>query len=84
MKYHLLSAVLIGAAVVLELSGYANARSDFGAALFTAGAACELWFWIRLGASKKKTGQGDGQPTQLGSRTVLSSTSQVVPTAGSP
>ncbi len=53
MKYHLLSVVLIGAAVVLELSGYAHARSDFGAVLFTAGAACELSFWIRLGFSRK-------------------------------
>lgn len=53
MKYHLLSAALIGAAVLLELSGVANGRSGLGATLFTGGVACELWFWIRLGAAKK-------------------------------
>jgi hypothetical protein len=53
MKYHLLSAALIGAAVLLELSGVANGRSGLGATLFTGGVACELWFWIRLGAVKK-------------------------------
>jgi hypothetical protein len=53
MKYHLLSAALIGAAVILELSGVASGRSGLGAALFTAGTACELWFWIRVGAARK-------------------------------
>jgi len=53
MKYHVLSAALIGAAVLLELSGVANGRSGLGATLFTGGVACESWFWIRLGAAKK-------------------------------
>ena len=53
MKYHLLSAALIGAAILLELSGVADGRSGLGATLFTGGVACEFWFWIRLGDSKK-------------------------------
>jgi hypothetical protein len=53
MKYHLLCAALIGAAILLELSGVANARSGLGATLFTVGVACEFWFWIRLGPAKK-------------------------------
>jgi hypothetical protein len=53
MKFHLLGVALIGAAVLLELSGVANGRSELGATLFTGGVACELWFWIRLGAAKK-------------------------------
>lgn len=51
MKYHLLCAALIVTAVMLEFSGYANGRSNFGAALFTAGTACEFFFWMRLGSS---------------------------------
>jgi hypothetical protein len=54
MKYHLLSAALIGAAIVLELSGVAKGRSGLGATLFTGGAACELWFWIRCAAKKSR------------------------------
>jgi hypothetical protein len=54
MKYHLLGAALIGAAIVLELSGVAQGPNGLGATLFTGGTACELWFWIRcLGAAKK-------------------------------
>jgi hypothetical protein len=53
MKYHLLSAALIVAAIFLEMAGYGNEGSNFGATLFTAGAACELWFWIRIGLAKK-------------------------------
>jgi hypothetical protein len=53
MKYHLIGAALIAAAVALELSGVANGQSGLGATLFTGGTACELWFWIRLGAAKK-------------------------------
>jgi len=53
MKYHLLSAALIVAAIALYMPGYGKAGSDLGATLFVAGAACELWFWIRLGVAKK-------------------------------
>jgi hypothetical protein len=53
MKYHLLSAALIVAAIVLEMAGYGRAGSDLGATLFVAGVACEFWFWIRIGLAKK-------------------------------
>jgi hypothetical protein len=53
MKYHLLSAALIVVAIILELAGLGKAGSDLGAFLFTAGCACEFWFWIRIGLTKK-------------------------------
>jgi hypothetical protein len=53
MKYHLLSAVLIVAAIVLEMAGYGKTGSNWGATLFVAGLACEFWFWIRIGVAKK-------------------------------
>ena len=53
MKFHILSAALIGAAILLELSGVADGRSGLGATLFTGGVACEFWFWMRLSAAKK-------------------------------
>ena len=53
MKFHILSAALIGVAILLELSGVADGRSGLGATLFTGGVACEFWFWMRLSAAKK-------------------------------
>jgi hypothetical protein len=53
MKYHLLSAVLIVAAIVLEMAGYGKPGSNWGATLFVAGLACEFWFWIRIGVAKR-------------------------------
>jgi hypothetical protein len=53
MKFHLVSAVLIGAAILLELSGVADGRGGLGATLFTGGVACEFWFWMRLSAAQK-------------------------------
>jgi hypothetical protein len=53
MKYHLLSAVLIAAAIVLEMAGYGKPGSNWGTTLFVAGLACEIWFWIRIGVAKK-------------------------------
>jgi hypothetical protein len=53
MKYHLLSAVLIGAAVLLPMYGVAIGRSELGATLFTLGVACEFSFWMRLAAARK-------------------------------
>jgi hypothetical protein len=44
MKYHLLSAALILAAVVLEIAGFTGG----GAALLGTGVACEIWFWMRV------------------------------------
>jgi hypothetical protein len=55
MKYHLLSAVLIVAAIVLQMAGYGKAGSNWGATLFVAGLACEFGFgfWIRIGIAEK-------------------------------
>ena len=53
MKVHLLSAILILAAIVLEMAGYGKPGSNWGATLFVAGLACEFLFWIRIGAAKK-------------------------------
>jgi hypothetical protein len=43
MKYHLVSAALLGAALVLESAGFGA-----GVALLGAGVACEVWFWTRV------------------------------------
>jgi len=43
MKYHLVSAALLGAALLLETAGFGG-----GAALTGAGVACEVWFWMRV------------------------------------
>ena len=53
MKYHAISAALIVVAIFLELAGVGKAASDLGASLFTAGCACEFWFWIRLRLVRK-------------------------------
>jgi hypothetical protein len=53
MKHHLLSAALIGTAVLLYVYGVAIGRSGFGATMFTLGVACEFSFWIRLAADQK-------------------------------
>jgi hypothetical protein len=53
MKYHVISAALVVVAIILELAGLGKAGSDLGASLFTAGCACEIWFWIRLGLARK-------------------------------
>jgi hypothetical protein len=43
MKYHLISASLLGAAFALETLGFAG-----GAVLLGAGVGCEVWFWMRM------------------------------------
>lgn len=43
MKYHLVSASLLSAAVVLETMGFAG-----GSFLLGAGVGCETLFWMRL------------------------------------
>ncbi len=62
VKYHVLSVALIGAALLLQISGVASGRGGLGATLFTAGVACEFWFWIHWGASKKTRRPGNGEP----------------------
>ena len=44
MKYHVLTVALLLMALVLYVVGM---RSG-GAVAFVVGAACELWFWVRL------------------------------------
>jgi hypothetical protein len=53
MKFHLVSAALIGPAVLLYLYGVEIGRSGLGATLFTLGVACEFSFWTRLAAARK-------------------------------
>jgi hypothetical protein len=49
MKYHLISASLLGLAVVLDAAGSAGA-----VLLLAAGVACETWFWMRV-ARRRRT-----------------------------
>jgi hypothetical protein len=44
MKRHLLTAAILIAA----LSLYGVGMTGGGAVLFVLGAACELWFWVRV------------------------------------
>jgi hypothetical protein len=48
MKYHLISAALIVAAMILFLSGISAAGTQWGALLIVAAAVCEFKFWRRL------------------------------------
>ena len=43
MRYHLISASMLIAAVLLETLGYAG-----GVIFLGAGVACEIWFWMRV------------------------------------
>jgi hypothetical protein len=53
MKYHLLSAVLIVAAIVLEMAGYGKPGSNWGATLFVAGPA-NFGFGSALASPKRR------------------------------
>ncbi len=48
MKYHLISAALILAAMVLWVSGLNAAGTRIGLVLIVAAAVCELSFWGRF------------------------------------
>ena len=49
MKYHLISALLLIAAAVLETLGLAGSFVLVGAGvLLGAGVGCEVWFWMRM------------------------------------
>ena len=50
MKYHLVSAALLGAALVLETAGFGG-----GAALVGAGVACEVGLWMRVVRTRSHT-----------------------------
>jgi hypothetical protein len=43
MRHHLFTAAILSVALVL----YAIGMSGGGSVLLAAGAACELWFWVR-------------------------------------
>jgi hypothetical protein len=48
VKYHIVSAALIFAALVLYLSGAMDRGTDLGAFLIVAGFSCEFLFWTRV------------------------------------
>jgi hypothetical protein len=48
MKYHLVSSVLLLAAMILFLSGISAAGTPLGALLVVAAAVCEFKLWGRL------------------------------------
>ena len=48
MKYHLVTVVLIGAALILYLSGATERGTNFGVFLIVAGFSCEFLFWARV------------------------------------
>lgn len=50
MKYPLVSAALLGAALVLQTAGFGG-----GMALLGAGVACEVWFWMRVVRGRSPT-----------------------------
>ncbi len=51
MKYHLVSASLLGTAFVLETMGFASG----GVLLLGAGVGCEVWFWMRVVRSRRSS-----------------------------
>jgi hypothetical protein len=48
MKYHLTSAVLVVAAIALEIAGFGAVETALGVVLLAAGVGLELWFWVRV------------------------------------
>jgi hypothetical protein len=54
MKYHLVSVALIGAALVLYMSGAMDRGTDFAAFLIVAGFSCEFLFWTRIFRTKAR------------------------------
>lgn len=48
MRYHLVSAALLGAAIVLELGGFAGVT-----VMLAGGIACEFWFWSRIARHRR-------------------------------
>lgn len=57
MKYHILSTVLICAAMILYMTGAMARRNDLGAFLLAVGFSCEFLFWIRVLRIKAQKGQ---------------------------
>jgi hypothetical protein len=48
MKYHIVSATLICAAMVLYMTGAMDRGTDLGVFLLVAGFSCECLFWTRV------------------------------------
>jgi hypothetical protein len=48
MKYHLVSAALICAALALYMTGAMDGSTDLGVFLIVAGFSCEFLFWTRV------------------------------------
>jgi hypothetical protein len=48
MKYHIVSAILICAAMVLYMTGAMDRGTDLGVFLMVAGFSCEFLFWTRV------------------------------------
>jgi hypothetical protein len=54
MKYHIVSATLICAAMVFYMTGAMDRGTDLGAFLLVAGFSCEFLFWTRVLRIKKR------------------------------
>jgi hypothetical protein len=48
MKYHIVSATLICAAMVLYMTGVMDRGTDLGVFLLVTGFSCEFLFWTRV------------------------------------
>ncbi len=48
MKYHIISATLIFAAMVLYMTGAIDRGTDLGVLFLVAGFSCEFLFWTRV------------------------------------
>jgi hypothetical protein len=48
MKYHIVSAALFCAAIVLYMTGAMDRGTDLGVFLLVAGFSCEFLFWTRV------------------------------------
>ena len=48
MKYHIVSAALICAAMILYMTGAMARGNDLGVFLLAAGFSCEFLFWTRV------------------------------------
>ena len=54
MKYHVVSAALIFAALVLYMTGAMDRGTDLGVFLIVAGFSCEFLFWARILRTRKR------------------------------
>jgi len=57
MKYHIVSAALVCAAMVLYMTGAMDRGTDLGVFLLVAGFFCEFVFWTRVLRIRARKGQ---------------------------